>query len=248
MNAPQRSSEDAPGLAATGRLPGRAALRAGGAGLLSTKMLVAALLVAHALLLAWSAWHQFATRNEVAHVPAAKVAHYLQAACRKRGLVVAALLAWSLGSSLSVYPHSLSYFNELAGGPANGHRHLLDSNIDWGQDLLYLKDWAAAHPEAAPLGLAYFNYIDYRVCGVEFASVPPDPSPTLMPDDPRNAQFGPHPGWFAVDLHSRTREAYQYFERFQPVARAGWSICIYRIRPEEANRVRREMGLAPLKE
>ncbi len=28
--------------------------------------------------------------------------------------------------------HSISYFNELAGGPENGSAHLLDSNIDWG--------------------------------------------------------------------------------------------------------------------
>jgi hypothetical protein len=63
-------------------------------------------------------------------------------------------LLWSIASSLGVYPHSLSYFNELVGGPANGHAHLLDSNIDWGQDLLLLKEWLDAHPEASPLGLA----------------------------------------------------------------------------------------------
>ncbi|MBF6596556.1 MAG: glycosyltransferase family 39 protein, partial [Thermaceae bacterium] len=62
---------------------------------------------------------------------------------------------WTVGSSLSIYPHSLSYFNELAGGPANGHAHLVDSNIDWGQDLLYLKRWLDEHPEARPFGLAY---------------------------------------------------------------------------------------------
>jgi 4-amino-4-deoxy-L-arabinose transferase-like glycosyltransferase len=51
----------------------------------------------------------------------------------------AALLLWSICSSAFIYPHSLAYFNELAGGPQNGHRHLLHSNIDWGQDLLMLK-------------------------------------------------------------------------------------------------------------
>ena len=38
----------------------------------------------------------------------------------------------AVGSSLAIYPHSLSYFNELAGGPTKGHYHLIDSNIDWG--------------------------------------------------------------------------------------------------------------------
>ncbi len=42
-------------------------------------------------------------------------------------------------SSLSVYPHFISYFNLLAGGPENGSEFLLDSNIDWGQNDLLLE-------------------------------------------------------------------------------------------------------------
>jgi hypothetical protein len=177
---------------------------------------------------------------------ASKPACYLQVACWKRGLLVLALLSWSIGSSLHVYPHSLSYFNELAGGPDNGHRHLLDSNIDWGQDLLFLKAWVESHPEAASLGLAYRNYIDYHVCGTKFAPVPRDP-PTNVPfDEIDNAQFGPHPGYFAVDLESLKEFPYTYFEHFQPIAKAGYSIFIYYITPEQAERTRRKMGLAPL--
>jgi hypothetical protein len=179
-------------------------------------------------------------------IAAAKPACYLQVACWKRGLMVLALLLWSVGNSMSVYPHSLSYFNELAGGPDNGHRYLLDSNIDWGQDLLYLKDWVEDHPEAASLGLAYDNFIDYRVCGAEFASVPPDPPSGAPREAVGNARFGPHPGYFAVDLHSLKTGPYRYFERFWPAAKAGYSIFIYHITPEQAGQARREMGLAPL--
>jgi hypothetical protein len=180
-------------------------------------------------------------------IAASKLACYLQAAYWKRGLVVLGLLLWSVGSSLHVYPHSLSYFNELAGGPDNGHRYLLDSNIDWGQDLLFLKEWVEAHPEAASLGLAYFNFIDYRVCGVEYASVPPDPPTYASLDEAAGARYGPHPGYFAVDLHSLSEGGgYTYFQRFQPIAKAGYSIFIYHITPEQAEQARREMGLPPL--
>ena len=79
---------------------------------------------------------------------------------------------WSVGSSLWVYPHSLSYFNELVGGPMGGHEHLLESNIDWGQDLLYLDEWLNEHPEARPLGLAYFGLCDPRVLGLIYAPPP----------------------------------------------------------------------------
>lgn len=52
-----------------------------------------------------------------------------------------ALLLWLLVGTLSIYPHYLSYFNELAGGPRQGGRILADSNIDWGQDLRGLAEY-----------------------------------------------------------------------------------------------------------
>jgi hypothetical protein len=62
--------------------------------------------------------------------------------------LVAVLLAWFITSSLWIYPHSLSYFNESIGGPLNGPEHLLGSNVDWGQDLRYLKLWMSGYDNA----------------------------------------------------------------------------------------------------
>lgn len=87
-------------------------------------------------------------------------------------LLTSAALGWAIVSYLVIHPHSLAYFNELAGGPDRGHDHLLGSNIDWGQDLLRLKKWQEAHPEARPMKFAYFNHIDPRVIGIEF-ELPP---------------------------------------------------------------------------
>ena len=48
----------------------------------------------------------------------------------------------------------------LTAGPRNGPRHLLDSNIDWGQDLFYLKDWLdESHPEAKLDRVAYLEFL-----------------------------------------------------------------------------------------
>ena len=58
-----------------------------------------------------------------------------------RILIAGSLLA-TVASTLSVYPHQLAYFNEAAGGPENGHKHLLHSNLDWGQDLLLIRELA----------------------------------------------------------------------------------------------------------
>jgi hypothetical protein len=60
---------------------------------------------------------------------------------RGRGLVVAAVALHVVPSVLSARGGYLTYFNALAGGPAGGHRVLVDSNLDWGQDLPRLAAW-----------------------------------------------------------------------------------------------------------
>lgn len=59
-------------------------------------------------------------------------------------IIAVGLLAQSVFSLAMVYPHHLSYFNAIAGGPARGHQHLLGSSLDWGQDLLFLRDHVQA--------------------------------------------------------------------------------------------------------
>jgi hypothetical protein len=49
--------------------------------------------------------------------------------------IITGLACWYVFGALSVHPHYLAYFNELAGGSANGYRYLSDSNIDIGQDI-----------------------------------------------------------------------------------------------------------------
>jgi len=55
--------------------------------------------------------------------------------------LLAILLLWQAVSVISVYPHFLSYFNEIAGGSKNGYLYAVDSNLDWGQDLKRLTTW-----------------------------------------------------------------------------------------------------------
>lgn len=43
--------------------------------------------------------------------------------------------------SLWCWPNYLTYFNPIAGGPHHAYRHLIDSSLDWGQDLPALKKW-----------------------------------------------------------------------------------------------------------
>jgi hypothetical protein len=203
---------------------------------------------------------------------------------RKR-LALAAMVviafSWSVISSLSIYPHSLSYFNELAAilpapadatypkpicerredqsllsrvgcvltaGPRNGARHLLDSNIDWGQNLLYLKNWLTDHPEVKLDGLAYWGSYSAALAGIpEVPDPPPGPESDYHESRTPQEELGPREGWYALSvnyLYDRTRR-YRYFLNFEPVAMVGYSIHIYHVKHDEAIQVRRELGLQP---
>jgi hypothetical protein len=72
-----------------------------------------------------------------------------------------------------VFPHYLAYFNELAGGPENGHRLLVDSNLDWGQDLKGLRTWMDAHlAPGESINLCYFGMADPRYYGIPHINMP----------------------------------------------------------------------------
>ncbi|NQT14319.1 MAG: glycosyltransferase family 39 protein [Planctomycetes bacterium] len=174
-------------------------------------------------------------------------------ASRVRKMCVLGCLVWSTVSSLWIVPHSMSYFNELAGGPRGGPMHLLDANIDWAQDFLYLKDWAREHPQAEPLGIALFGD---RFCNPELAGLERRPVPhgLLEGAAPSSNDHGPRPGWYAISVNhvhgyrllEHDQPLYAYFREFEPVATVGYSIYIYHITLDDANRVRRELGLPEL--
>ena len=71
-----------------------------------------------------------------------------------------------------VAPHYLAYFNELAGGPANGFKALVDSNLDWGQDLKNLKRWLDAHDIKDPICLCYFGMADPGYYQITYYNMP----------------------------------------------------------------------------
>ena len=86
-----------------------------------------------------------------------------------------AFLFWQIGESFAIRPSYLAYFNEAAGGPSRGYRHLADSSLDWGQDLPALKTWLDQHPatvQRKPLYLAYFGTADPRAYDIQAKLIP----------------------------------------------------------------------------
>jgi tetratricopeptide (TPR) repeat protein len=144
---------------------------------------------------------------------------------------------WCVWSTINTYPHFLAYFNELAGGPRNGHKILLDSNVDWGQDLKGLKTWMIKnqvkkiqfvyfgfHNEAEPL---YFGIDGQFLPGswVSTAAISDkyaDPSDYLAIS--ANHLFGRH-----YIRGERRVDFLKPFLALSPAAVIGHSIYIYRV-------------------
>jgi len=63
-------------------------------------------------------------------------------------IALSVAIAAMMLSVMSYYPHFLPYFNELVWDRNEAYTVLADSNIDWGQEEWYLRQYLAAHPDA----------------------------------------------------------------------------------------------------
>jgi Dolichyl-phosphate-mannose-protein mannosyltransferase len=86
------------------------------------------------------------------------------------GVLVCGLLAWFAAESLWIRPSYLTYFNEVV-GPRDAWRHVVDSSLDWGQDLPTVRDWLRDHPQKGPVFISYFGSGDIRYYGVDATRV-----------------------------------------------------------------------------
>jgi hypothetical protein len=149
---------------------------------------------------------------------------------RRRALLAGVLVTCAV-EFFAVYPHNLAFFNALVGGPANGSKYLVDSNLDWGQDLKPLKRWMTDN-HVPHVNLAYFGFADPRYYQIDCTFLPGSPpwvSPGLV-SAPRL------PGYVAVSAtllrgvygeNPQQRAFYAPLERQTPVASIGHSILVY---------------------
>ena len=94
---------------------------------------------------------------------------------RAMAAAVVVALVWFARESHAIRPHYLAYFNQLAGGPRNGWRQLVDSSLDWGQDLPGLKEWLDRNGlpnRETPVYLSYFGTGRPESYGIESIRLP----------------------------------------------------------------------------
>jgi hypothetical protein len=141
---------------------------------------------------------------------------------------------WAVVVSLLAYPHYLAFFNLATGGSNNGYRLLVDSNLDWGQDLPALARYLERNAPGEQVYLSYFGQADPAYYGINYAPLPSWPPPP----DPIRPEFyplRPEPGLYAISVSNlvgvqlENPDTFGYFRQQTPVARVGHSIFIYRV-------------------
>lgn len=117
-----------------------------------------------------------------------------------------------------VYPHPLAFFNTLAGGPEAGPRYLLDSNLDWGQGLIHMRDEISSRPHSC-VALEYFGRADkdYYFSGFR-------PVPASAEEAKRQSCL------IAISvqrLYGDPDHRFSYLLGYPPIARPGFAMYLY---------------------
>jgi len=148
------------------------------------------------------------------------------------------LIVWYGYNAYNIYPHHLAFFNELIGGPQNGYKYLIDSNLDWGQDLPGLKKYMERH-NIKKVNLSYFGFSNPNYYGIDYDYLPSHhifPVPNQVVPD-RSIRKN---GIFAISatmlqgVFLKNKNFYEYFRNLKPIGKVGYSIFIYSLKPEQA--------------
>lgn len=159
---------------------------------------------------------------------------WLYARPRRAVVATSALLLWLLVDMVRIAPHYESYFNQLAGPWQNWSQILVDSNLDWGQDLIALRQ-VMDEQGIESVNLAYFGKGVPEAYGVRYR---PLPSYLRFMEGREIAAYNPYTpeaGWYAISatalrtgiMTSESVDLYAVFRDREPDSRAGYSIYLY---------------------
>jgi hypothetical protein len=144
-------------------------------------------------------------------------------------VLAAGLSLWQLSTVWTAHPDYLPYFNEAVTHP---EQILVDSDLDWGQDLKRL-EWRLADLKVHSVSLAWIGTADLRR--------EPLPAYTLLP--PRKVVTG----WIAITALAREHQSkgYAWLAAYKPIERIGKTIDLYYVPPPASSPQERAPPDAP---
>jgi len=166
--------------------------------------------------------------------PAPRQAAGGRIAGRLATLGVGVALASAAWSAASIAPYHLAYFNMFAGGPENGDRFLLDSNLDWGQAGKALRRYMESE-NVTMIYCAYTGNSDPWYDGVRYQYVPGSGNlrnakerPARMPDNAPRELFAIN-AMVLHSLHFSDQHLYDWLLARRPVAMPGYAYHVFDI-------------------
>jgi len=137
--------------------------------------------------------------------------------------ILGSLCAWYVVGTLRVAPHYLAYFNESIGGPRQGYRYLVDSNLDWGQDLKHLARYLESEG-VDQVFLSYFGTADPSHYGISY-----QPMPTEPPDVGATTAHYVISATNLQAVYGTADKRGHWLLSYEPVDTVGYSIFVYRL-------------------
>ncbi len=157
---------------------------------------------------------------------------------QSRAVVLILVAAYGI-NTLHTHPNHLAFFNLLAGGPTNGHRVLLNANLDIGQDLPRLKQWLERNPGDPPY-LAYFGHVDPTLYGIDYQHLPDHPVSGRVIASVNYVFGAPYVILEGDRLVEKPLHHFSWLAAFSPITRIGNTLWIYEI-PNPSPQLRGEI-------
>jgi hypothetical protein len=158
-------------------------------------------------------------------------------------IFVGALILFQIVSVVRVYPSFLAYFNESIGGPDNGYKYLVDTDLDWGQDAKRLAEWVRERGiEKIKIPSRFYvvwndipgvqEYSSYSrsyeyYLGEKYEYLPPaTPTKGWVAIPARLLQWGRAN---AAEKTGWSSDSFRWLDDYEPVAKIGYSVFIYHV-------------------
>ena len=147
--------------------------------------------------------------------------------------IIPLLLGWYIYENISVYPYYLTYFNQVAGGSKGGHQYVVDSNLDWGQDLRRLSTWVEEN-NVNKISLDYFGWADQTyylknrlvwIRAGRYTSVK-----DFLAENPDGGYIAVSASFF-MGSREKPETSYAWLDAYKPEQVIGNSIFVWKIEP-----------------
>lgn len=161
-------------------------------------------------------------------------------------VIVVLLLVWYIVSALLVMPNYMAYFNEFV-RMENGHKYLLSSNLDQGQDLKRLSEYLKKN-NIGNIKISYHGTVDPAYYSISYELLPMEsyiawgPGHTLYdPPNDYKENCSKKYGILAIsvsNLHNFNlinESCFNWLSDYEPIARIGYTIYVYNIADQQNN-------------